>query len=62
MAYGLMNKGSDCQAPLASFSLKPIKKLWGTGEVDLRTLASGHGRERDGHGAKVQQKLQIQNS
>jgi hypothetical protein len=62
MAYGLMNKGSNCQSPLASFSLKPIKKLWGAGEVDLRTLASGHGREREGHGAKVQQKLQIQNS
>jgi hypothetical protein len=62
MAYGLMNKGRDRQSPLAGFSLKPIKKLWGTGEVDLRTLASGHGREREGHGAKVQQKLQIQNS
>jgi hypothetical protein len=46
-----MNKGSDCQAPLASFSLKPIKKLWGTGEVDLRTLASGHDRGR-GEGMK----------
>ena len=48
MAYGLMNEGRDRQSPLAGFALKPIKKLWGTGEVDLRTLASGHGRGRGG--------------
>ena len=56
MANGLMNKGRDRQSPLAGFSLKPIKKLWRTGEVDLGTLASGHGGDRNGDEVKVQRK------
>jgi hypothetical protein len=46
MGNGLMTKGRDCQSPFAGFPLKPIKQLRGTDEIDLGTLASGHGREK----------------